>query len=183
MQTRTRALLLAITTVAALTAGGFAPASAERVSFADPADLGGASLNDLRRVVVNHGAGRLSVQIRFTDLRSDSDGGPASLTMLFDTRSASGPEYRLTTGLYEGTDYQLRRVRNGRPVGEPLTCPHQLRLDPDADLLRFHVDRDCIGLLSRVRIGVKMTDEYDGSHPVTDWLGERRSYTRWVVSS
>ena len=64
MQTWTRAILLALTTVAALIAGGLSPAAAERVAFSDPADMGGASLNDMRRVVVNHGAGRLSVQIR-----------------------------------------------------------------------------------------------------------------------
>jgi hypothetical protein len=184
MQTRTRAILLAITTAAALSAGLFAPAAAERVAFADPADMGGASLNDIRRVTVNHGVDRLAVRIRFVDLRSDSEGGPASLTMLFNTRAArSGPEFRLTTGLYEGTDYQLRRVRNGRPVGEPLTCPHQLRLDQARDVLRFHVDRSCLDLPTRVRIGVKMTDEYDASHPVTDWLGEPRSFTRAVSTS
>jgi hypothetical protein len=30
---------------------------------------------------------------------------------------------------------------------------------------------------------VKMTDQYDASHPVTDWLGEPRSYTRAVTTS
>ena len=183
MQTRTRATLLAATTVLALGVGVFAPASAQRSAFPDPADMGGASLNDIRRVTVDHGPDRLVVTIGFVDLRHDSEEGPASLTMLLDTRPGhAGPEFRLTTGLYDGTDYQLRPVVDGRP-GEPLTCAHHVRLDPAADTLTFRAARSCLGMPARVRIGVKMTDEYDGSHPVTDWLGEPRSFTRWVATS
>jgi hypothetical protein len=28
-----------------------------------------------------------------------------------------------------------------------------------------------------------MTDLFDASHPVTDWLGRRGSWTRWLASS
>jgi hypothetical protein len=183
MQTRTRATLLTATTVLALAVGVFTPAAAQRTAFPDPADMGGASLNDIRRVTVNHGSDRLLVTIGFVDLRHDSEEGPASLTMLLDTRPAqAGPEFRLTTGLYDGTDYQLRRVTDGRP-GEPLTCAHHVRLDSAADTLRFRAARSCLDLPARVRIGVKMTDLYDGSHPVTDWLGQPRSFTRWVSGS
>ena len=184
MNPRTRATLLAATTVLALAVGVFSPAAAQRTSFPDPADMGGASLNDIRRVTVDHRVDRLVVTVRFVDLRRDSEGGPASLTMLFNTRSAqAGPEFRLTSGLYDGTDYQLMRVRDGRPVGEPLTCAHHVTLDPAADTLRFRAARSCLDLPTRVRTGVKMTDEYDASHPVTDWLGERRSFTPWVPMS
>lgn len=179
MQTRTRAILLAATTVLAL-AVGVVPASAERASFPDPADMGGASLNDIRRVTVHHGSHRVVITMGFVDLRHDSEEGPAGLTMLLDTRPAhAGPEFRLTTGLYDGTDYQLRKITDGRP-GEPLTCSHHVRLDPAADTLRFRAGRGCLDQPTRLRIGVKMTDQYDASHPVTDWLGEPRSFTRWV---
>jgi hypothetical protein len=184
MNTTTRATISALAGLAALASGVFAPAVAGQAAFPDPADMGGASLNDIRRVTIDHGTDRLTVRIRFVDLRRESEGGPASLTALLNTRSAlAGPEFRLTTGLYAGTDYQLRRVVDGRPVGEPLTCSHRLRLDFADDVLRFRAARSCLDLPSRVRVGVKMTDEYDGSHPVTDWLGEPRSFTPWVRSS
>ena len=184
MNPRTRATLLAATTTIALAAGVFAPAAAERAGFSDPADVGGASLNDIRHVRVDHRADGLDVTVRFADLRRRSGGGPAGLTIRFDTRSRRyGPEFQLTSGLYAGTDYQLMKVRANRTVGEPLSCPHRVRLDFGKDRLRFHATSGCLGSPSRVRIGVKMTDEFDGSHPVTDWLGEPRSYTPWVPSS
>ena len=37
------------------------------------------------------------------------------------------------------------RVRNGQAVGEPLTCPHQVRLDFAKDLLTFAAARTCLG--------------------------------------
>ena len=38
-----------------------------------------------------------------------------------------------------------------------------------------------LGNPAKVRVGVKMVDLYDGSHPVTDWLGNPRSFTEWVT--
>jgi hypothetical protein len=184
MNLRTRITLGAAATAAAVAAGVFAPAAAERAAFTDPADTGGASLNDIRRVTVDHSPESLAVKVRFKDLRRRSDGGAAGLTILFDTRPRrSGPEFRLTSGLQAGTDYQLMRVRDGRPVGEPLTCPHRVRLHFAKDTLRFHADRQCLGTPRRARISVKMTDMYDASHPVRDWLGAPRSYTPWLASS
>ena len=119
-----------------------APASAEQASYADPADVGGASLNDIRRVAVKHETDRFAVRVKVTELRRRSEAGPAGLTIRIDTRSGRpGPEYRLTTGLYEGTDYQLMRMRDGKAVGEPLSCDHTVRLGFATDVVRFSADR------------------------------------------
>lgn len=168
---------------AAVTLIGLAalPAAAERASYPDPADMGGASLNDIRRVTVDHSDARVAVRTAVVDLRRHSEAGPAGLTIRIDTRSrAAGPEFRLTTGLYSGTDYQLVRVRGGEQVGEPLTCEHSVHLGFAQDVVRFAAASTCLGSPARARVSVKMTDQYDGSHPVTDWLGEPGSWTGWL---
>ena len=183
MNLRTRVPALAAT-AAALVAVTLSPAAAEQASYADPADVGGASLNELRRVTVDHRAERLAVRVKVTDLRRTSEAGSAGLTIRIDTRaSRPGPEFRLTTGLYDGTDYQLMRVRDGESVGEPLSCSHDVHLGYRTDVVRFRAARICLGQPQQVRVGVKMTDLYDGSHPVTDWLGEAGSYTSWLTSA
>ena len=159
------------------------PAHAEKVRYADPADTTG-SLTDIRAVTLDHRPARLVVTVRFTDLRRRSDGGPASLTIA--DRHQGGPRRCRVPpdpGLQAGTDYQLMRVRKGKVVGEPLTCPHQVRLDYANDRLTFATARTCIGSPESIRIGVKMRDDWDASHPITDWLGAPRSYTDRLVSS
>lgn len=180
MKQTSRALVLLVA-AATLTGLAVAPAAAERASYGDPADLGGASLNDVRRVTVVNGSGRTTVRVKVTDLRRRSEAGPAGLTIRVDTRvDRRGPEYRLTTGMYAGTDYQLLRMRRGKPVGESLTCAHSIDLDFSGDLVLARMADDCLGDPGQVRIGVKVVDLYDGSHPVTDWLGAAGSWTGWV---
>jgi hypothetical protein len=174
------------TAVAALTTlalGVAAPAMAERIGVSDPADAT-ASLSDIRRVTVDHGPEQVFVKVAFTELEPRSEAGPSSLAIFLDTNPArKGPEYRLGTGLQRGTDYQLMRVKDWKPVGEPLTCEHRLRLDFSANVAKFRAARACLRTPDEVRVGVKMTDLYDGSHPVHDWLGAPRSFTTWVASS
>lgn len=181
LTTRVLAPLAAAATLLGL---AVAPAAAERIAQPDPADTGGASLNDIRRVTVDHGSTRLTVRVKVIDLRRRSDAGPAGLTIRLDTRRrVKGPEYRLTTGMYEGTDYQLMRVEDGHAVGEPLTCDHSVHLGFATDVVKFTAARRCLATPRRVRVGVKMTDLYDASHPVTDWLGAPGSWTAWVSPS
>jgi hypothetical protein len=75
------------------------------------------------------------------------------------------------------------KIRNWKAVGQPLTCDHRVRLDFTANVAKFRAARACIGNPAEVRVGVKMTDLYDASHPVHDWLGEPRSFTNGVASS
>ena len=163
---------------------GVAPAMAERVAQKDPADMGGASLNDIRRVTVNHADADVTVRVKVIDLRRRSEGGSAGLTIRLDTRrDRPGPEYKLVTGMYAGNDYQLVRVRDGHVVGNPMSCDHHVRLGYRTDVVTFTAARSCFGTPHRLRVGVKMTDLYDGSHPVTDWLGRASSWTSWVTAS
>jgi hypothetical protein len=157
-----------------------APALADRAEVRDPADAT-ASLTDIRKVVVDHTPQRLLVKVRFTDLRRTSDGGPSSIGIFLDTDpDQGGPEFRLSSGLQSGTDYQLVRVESWKVVGEPLSCRHHVGLDFADDVLRFRAGHACLDDPAAARVAVKMMDMYDGSHPVVDWLGERRSFTRWV---
>ncbi len=184
MHARTRAALVTATALAALAGGALAPAAAENASFPDPADVGGASLHDIRKVTLQHGEKRVRVVVKFTELEPTSDAGPASLAILIDTAPRrTGPEFRLVTGLQEGTDYQLLKIRDGKVVGDPLTCGHKVNLDFAGDRMVFRAVRSCLGTPARVRVGVKMTDQYDGSHPIIDWLGAPRSYTSWLASA
>lgn len=170
-------------TVAAITGlvlGPAAAALAETVSVTDPADTSG-SLNDIRQVTAGHLSHRVVVRVGVTDLRKHSEFGPASMALFIDTdRTQRGPEFRLATGLYEGSDYQLVRMEGWKPASEPLTCRHRVDLEPGKDLVRFQTGRGCVGSPDEVRIGVKMVDEYDASHPLTDWLKGPRKYTRWL---
>jgi hypothetical protein len=151
------------------------PASAERLGLDDPADVGGASLSDILAVTAVHAPKKLVVRVDFAELEPTSDAGPSSLAVYVDTDpGAKGPEFRVGTGLQAGTDYQLVRMENWKPVGEALSCPHVVRLNFDTNRARVRVSRTCLGNPAKVRIGVKMTDLWDGSHPVVDWLGKRR---------
>ncbi len=159
----------------ALLAVAPAPASADRLGLDDPADVGGASLSDILAVSANHGARKVNVRVEFAELEPDSDAGPASLSIFLDTDPATkGPDFRIGTGLQEGTDFQLVRMKNWKAIGGALACQHDVRLNFDGNRVRARVDRACLGNPDTVRIGVKMTDLYDGSHPVVDWLGKRR---------
>ncbi|MDP2774555.1 MAG: hypothetical protein Q8O61_13460 [Nocardioides sp.] len=182
ISTVTRAAAVAATAVLALGLAG--PASAESTSKTDPADVGGASLTDIRRVTLNHGTKQVITKVRFTDLVRTSEAGPSGMTIYFDTRPGrKGPEYRLDTGLQSGTDYQLSRVKSWTAPGEPLACDHSLRLGWATDVATLRVARKRLGNPAKVRVGVKMVDLYDGSHPVTDWLGNPRSFTSWVTKA
>lgn len=182
-RTHLRRGLLGAAAVVTLVASAAGPASAQRLELDDPADVGGASLSDILAVTAIHGVQRVVVRVDFAELEPTSDFGPASLSIFVDTdRSAKGPEFRIGTGLQEGTDYQLVRMEKWKAVGEALTCSHVVALNFDANRVRARINRACLGNPDKVRIGVKMTDLYDGSHPVVDWLGKRR-YLSIPISS
>lgn len=166
---------LTVLGAALLVATAAGPASAERLGLDDPADVGGASLADILAVSAVHSQKKLVVRVDVDDLKPTSQAGPSSLAVFVDTDpDAKGPEFRLGTGLQEGTDYQLVRMEGWKPVGEALSCSHEVALKFKTDRVLMQMSRGCLGKPESVRIGVKMTDLYDASHPVTDWLGKRR---------
>ena len=157
-------------------------ASAESVTVPDPADVSSASLSDIREVKARHGERRVFVRVSFTELEPESEAGGSSLSLFVDTDpDRRGPEFRLASGLQWGTDYQLVRMRDWRPVGEPLSCRHSLTLGFKANVLKARMGRACLDGPVAVRVGAKMVDMYDASHPVVDWLKKPRGFTRWLA--
>lgn len=176
-----RVAVVGTTVLAGLTLA--APAHAERGVYDDPADAS-ASLTDIRRVTFSHGPRTVFVKVRFADLRARSDAGSASLAVYLDAdRGRRGPETVLLTGLQYGTDYQLVGMRRWRTVGEPLDCAHRVALRPAQDVAKVWVSRDCLDDPAEVRVGVRMVDQYDASHPVTDWFQGERRFTPWLQST
>jgi hypothetical protein len=174
------------TTVAASLLSALAlagPAHAELGGYDDPADAT-ASLTDIHALSVDHGPKRIKISLLFADLQATSEAGPAGLTVYLDAdRDEKGPDLALTTGLQAGTDYQLVETTGWQLDDEPLTCPHSVKLVPAEDVVRIVVARSCLGSPDEVRVGAKMVDEYDGSHPVVDWFRGTRRFTPWLESA
>jgi hypothetical protein len=167
---------------AALVLGTAGTAAAQSRTVSDPADTSG-SLGDISLVTVKHTSKQVRTTVLVDDLRPTSKGGPSSLSVFIDTdRDAKGPEFRLATGMQEGTDFQLVAVKDWKPVGEPLGCAHSVDLDFGEDTARLSVARACVGSPEDVRVGVKMTDAFDPSHVLVDWLKKPRGFTTWLAA-
>jgi hypothetical protein len=174
MNRSARTLLAAVALV--LGTAGTAAAQSQMVKD-NPADAPG-SINDISSVKVEHTKKYVVIVTEFSDLQPTSDGA-SSLAMFVDLTDSKGPELRLSTGLQEGTDYQLVSMYEGQPQGDPLTCPHQVKVNFDSNIVRAKIDRFCTGSAAKVRVGVKMTDHTEDGL-VTDWLKKKNSYTKWL---
>ena len=156
------------------------PAHAEYYSVVDPPDAT-ASLTDVLNVRVRHGADEVNVVVSFADLRRSS---AAAASVFFDTvKSRRGPEYVLTSGLGDGTDYVLREAVRWRGRGEPVDCDYRARPKWARDTFRTVLSRACFGdpeEIEEIRASVKMGDLTDGSHPVIDWAPGRRQWSSWL---
>ncbi|MBS2938182.1 hypothetical protein KDN32_10540 [Nocardioides sp. J2M5] len=152
-----------------------APAGAEYYSIDDPADAT-ASLSDITGFDAMHGSRKLLVKVRFAELVRSSAAG---LSVYIDTdRAARGPEYVLSSGLGDGTDYVLTKARGWHGSDDRVDCDYSARPKWRKDVFRAVVSRACLGDPAEVRVSVKMVDEADGSHPVMDWAPKRH---RWSL--
>ena len=177
MRTIVRHTLIA-TAAATLTATLVAaPAQAEGVRLDDGADA--PSLTDIRAVRAQHSDDRVRVKVNFPDLRKQAS---ASMSIFVDTdETANGPEYVLGTPLFSGSDYALWRMENWRLTGsEPVDCRYGMTFRWRRDFVVFSARRGCFQRPDQVRIGLRMRDDADASHPVIDWLKGRRQFTRWL---
>ncbi len=173
-------LLGALAAVGALVVTGSGAAVAATTTIDDGADAT-ASLHDVLTTTIKHRSERVVVRTTYTDLRRHSDAGPAGTTIHLDTvPERKGPEFALTTGLQDGTDYQLVKVRRWKLTTTQVDCAHDLRIRWKRDVTRLRVDRACIGDPEQVRVSQKMVDQYDGSHPVIDWAPGRKRFSAWV---
>jgi hypothetical protein len=152
-----------------------APAHAEFYAIDDPADAAG-SLTDITGIEANHGSENLLVKVRFAELMRSSAAG---VSVYIDTdRSEKGPEYLLSSGLGDGTDYVLTRADGWQGSDERVSCDYSARPKWGQDVFRAVISRSCFDRVPSVRISVKMVDEADGSHPVRDWAPKRH---RWSL--
>lgn len=176
MRTRT-----ALTAGAALLLTGLvaAPVHAEFYSIDDPADAT-ASLSDIYGLEVNHGGENVLVKVRFNELVRSSAAG---VSVFVDTdREARGPEYVLSSGLGDGTDYVLMAADGWRGSEDRIDCDYAASPKWGNDVFRAVLSRDCFDRVASVRVSVKMVDQADGSHPVGDWAPKRHRWTLPVAS-
>jgi len=176
MRTRTALTAGAALVLAGLTA---APASAEFYGIDDPADASG-SLTDVYGLEANHGRENLRVKVRFNELMRSSAAG---LSVFIDSdRTVKGPEYVLSSGLGDGTDYVLTRAEAWRGSDDRVKCDYAARPRWGKDLFRAVISRECFDAADTVRVSVKMVDQADGSHPVVDWVPKRHRWSLPIAS-
>lgn len=165
--------VLALTTLAA------APAHAEFYSIDDPADAPG-SLTDVYSLRARHGDETVLVKVRFNELLRSSAAG---VSVFFDTdRDTVGPEYVLSSGLGDGTDYVLTEADGWRGSDDRVRCDYSARPKWGRDVFRAVVSRDCFDRAPSLRVSVKMVDEADGSTPIVDWAPKRKRWTLPIES-
>lgn len=170
---RTRISLAAVPALA-LTALLATPAHAEYYEIDDPADASG-SLTDITGLYARHGGDNVLVKVRFNELMRSSAAG---VSVFFDTdRDARGPEYVLSSGLGDGTDYVLTEAEGWRGSDERVSCDYAARPKWGRDVFRAVISRACFDRVPTVRVSVKMVDQADGSHPVRDWAPKRKRWT------
>ena len=156
-----------------------APAHAEFWSIDDPDDAS-ASLSDVYGVEANHGSDNLRVKVYVNELMRSSAAG---LSIFIDTdRDVKGPEYVLSSGLGDGTDYVLTEAEAWRGSDNRVTCDYAARPRWGKDVFRAVISRDCLDDASSVRVSVKMVDQVDGSHPVVDWVPQRHRWSLPIAS-
>lgn len=172
-------IALASGSTLALLALAVAPAHAEFYSIDDPADAS-ASLTDIYGIEANHGAENLRVKVYFNELMRSSAAG---VSVFIDTdRDRKGPEYVLSSGLGDGTDYVLTEARAWQGSDNRVSCDYAARPRWGKDVFRAVISRDCFDGASSVRVSVKMVDQADGSHPVVDWAPKRHRWSLPIAS-
>jgi fructose-specific component phosphotransferase system IIB-like protein len=165
--------------VLALTALVAAPAHAEFYSIDDPADAE-ESLTDIYGLEANHGSDNVLVKVRFRELMRSSAAG---VSVFFDTdRDVKGPEYVLSSGLGDGTDYVLTEADGWRGSDDRVRCDYAARPKWGQEVFRAVVSRACFDRTPSVRVSVKMVDQADGSTAVVDWAPKKRRWTLPIES-
>jgi hypothetical protein len=168
---------------AALTLGLAAPASAASIGVRDPQDTSHGS--DLRSVVVRNTDTRLAVVTTHTNLRRDPRSGSAGAVYIDTDRSDEGPEFVFVGAYFQGSDYQLLRTDGFgyKQWGKPARGFYDMRIDYAKEQVRMRMSRKALGHPGKVRVAVRVVGtRSDGtSKGLVDWLGEPRSFTRWVA--
>ena len=139
------------------------------------------ALNDIRKVRIDRGETELSVRVNVPDLRKQASAG---LSICLDKRAdRGGPEFVIGVPLFSGADYALWRMKKWKYAGDtPLSCDYDVRLRWKRDVMIFTADRGCFGDPDRLRVGMRMVDTQDSSHPIRDWMIGRREFSSWLTA-
>jgi hypothetical protein len=167
---------------AALALGGLAaPANAASIGVTDPADVNHGV--DLRAVRVVNGDKNVGIVLNHTNLRRSPKSGAGGAVYIDTDRVDPGPEFVFVGGYFEGTDYQLLHTEGFgvKSWGQPVTGFHVMTLDYDKEQTRMRMSRNALGKPGKIRVAVRVSGERTDGTSVVDWLGEPRSYTRWVA--
>jgi hypothetical protein len=164
-------------TAAVMSVSLAAPAFAAVATFTDPADIHHGV--DLRKVRVSNGEDNLRITLSHTNLRRSPATGAGGLVFIDTNRRDPGPEYVLTAGLFEGTDYQFLHTDGfaHKYWGKPVNCDYIMRLDYAKDLTRLRFAQDCFGDRPAVRVAVRVSGDRADGAAVVDWLGDPREFT------
>ena len=165
---------------AALTFGLAAPAAADSIGVQDPAEIGHGV--DLRAVEVVNAERRLRIVLTHTNLRRDPRTGSSGAVYIDTDRTDRGPEFVFTGGFFEGTDYQMLATEGfgTKQWQAPVEGFHEMTLDYADEQTRMRISRKALGGADAVRVAVRVSGQRTDGSQVVDWLGERRSFTRWV---
>lgn len=170
-----------------------AVAAAACVVSASPAHAASATLHDragdisqswdLRDVTVRNGARNVWVKVSFHDLAPDKVAGAS---VFLDTDNDKRPDFVLSAGLFDGTDYQLAETKswNVHKQGKMLNCSYRLWLDYPANTARVRLSKACLSSApgeGPVRVEVRSSGQNAQGKPVVDWLGKARSFSRPVA--
>lgn len=168
---------------AALTLGMAGVANAELYGVDDPQDTGHGS--DIKAVSIKYGKANLHVTTYHENLRRDPATGSAGSIFIDTDETNQGPEYVLSAGFFEGTDYTLATTDGfGRRMWEaPVSNgDYTMRVNYRKDRVHVIISRAALGRPDQVRVAVRASGtRTDGtSRGLTDWVGERRSFTPWI---
>lgn len=161
----------AVLVIALLLSTLLTPAHAETKSFTDGRTTAGPM--DIHRVTVANEK-RLAIRVRVADLQRKF-GRQASAWIDTDP-GRPGPEFVITSGLWE-SDWQIGRARDWRMVGPaPLNCPVGQRLFFDRDIIRWTTGKACLGRYGRVRVSIETARGRD-----KDYSPSRHRFHDWVA--
>lgn len=180
---RTTIATTAALSVAALTLGVSGPANAASIGVEDPKDTSHGS--DLRAVQLKHRDNNVVVVTSHTNLRRDPRTGSSGVVYLDTDPGDRGPEFVFVGGYFEGTDYQFVQTEGfgHKKWGAPVVGSYEMTVNYSKDRVRMRMSRKALGNPDQVRVAVRVggTRKDGTSDGLVDWLGEPRSFTRWVA--
>jgi hypothetical protein len=121
---------------------------------------------------------RVVVTARYENLRNGRSGG---WTVFVDTNKGRvGPEFGVTGGLSQGTDFSVYRTRHWKYASGPKSCPLDMDVNYKRDTSTFVISRRCLDRPERVRVAVSAGKARPDGSWRRDWAPRRHRFYDWV---